>query len=115
MAPFPFTFWADYEYPSPTPTPTGTPAATPSITPTPTKTPAVNRRYYIECSAGAGNCPGASSVVVSYYNTSGVLSSITYTGAQLNAGQILCARNYPSPPTKTSGVTPITITDTGTC
>lgn len=105
MAPFPFSFWASYQTP-PSPTPN----------PTPTPTPAVSRNYLITCSGGVGSCPGAGSVVIAYYEkVSGLLNSITLTGANLDAGYLLCARNYPNPPVKTSGSTPISITDQSPC
>lgn len=117
MAPFPFSFWASYENPSPTPTPTGTNTPTPAITPTPTKTPAVSYNYLITCDTGVpGDCPGGGSVVIGYYEkVSGLLNSITLTGIQINAGYTLCARNYPSPPIKTSGASPISITQKTAC
>ena len=114
------------ETPTNTPTNTGTPAVTttPTVTRTPnptsvtpTPTPAVNRRYFITCESGTpGECPGGGSVTIGYRDPiSGLSTSISYSASQINAGQLLCAKNYPNPPAKISGSASISITNVGSC
>lgn len=101
MCPFPITFWASYQAP-PSPTPN----------PTPTPTPFACKVYLVECET-----PGAcGSGVVGYTTCAGLSATYSYTGIQANNGFLLpCARNYPSPPFKSSGAGAITFTIHSTC
>jgi len=70
----------------------------------------------ITCASGVpGDCPGNANVGITYVETNGFTNTISLTGANQNAGYVLCARNYPFIPYKSSGSSLISITDIGSC